>query len=170
MRASLVASARSEQTQAMQVTLDLVRELAAADHGLAVAVTLRRDGTPQASVVNAGVLDHPLRKEPVVAFVARGHTAKLRHLRERPRATLVFRAGWEWVSVEGDTELAGPDDLLEGLDPEEVRLLLRAIFLAAGGRHDDFEEYDRVMAAERRTAVLLHPTRVTTNPEHARHT
>lgn len=153
----------------MQANLDLVRELAAADHGLAVAVTLRRDGTPQASVVNAGVLDHPLRKEPVVAFVARSHTAKLRHLRERPRAILVFRAGWEWVSVEGDAELAGPDDILEGLDADEVRLLLRTIFIAAGGRHDDFEEYDRVMAAERRTAVLLDPARITSNAEHARH-
>ena len=148
----------------MQATLDLVRDLAAADHGLAVAVTLRGDGTPQASVVNAGVLDHPLRKDAVVAFVARAHTAKLRHLRQRPRATLVFRAGWEWVSVEGDAQLAGPDDVLEDMDANDVRLLLRAVFIAAGGRHDDFEEYDRVMAAERRTAVLIRPERITTNP------
>lgn len=146
----------------MRASLDLVRQLAAADHGLAVAVTLRTDGTPQASVVNAGVLDHPLRREPVVGFVARGRTAKLRHLRKRPYATLVFRAGWEWVAVEGDAELAGPDDPLDGMDSEALRLLLRAIFTAAGGTHDDFEEYDRVMVAERRTAVLVRPARVTT--------
>jgi PPOX class probable F420-dependent enzyme len=153
----------------MQANIDLVRKLAAADHGLAVAVTIRRNGTPQASVVNAGVLDHPLRSEPVVGFVARGGTAKLRHLRERPRATLVFRAGWEWVAVEGDAQLVGPDDAVDGIEADDVRLLLRAIFIAAGGQHDDFDEYDRVMAVERRTAVLVPPTRITTNPEYAGH-
>ncbi len=153
----------------MRANIDLVRELAAADHGLAVAATIRRNGTPQTSVVNAGVLDHPLRPEPVVGFVARGGTAKLRHLRERPWATLVFRAGWEWVAVEGDAELVGPDDALSGMEADDVRLLLREIFVAAGGQHDDFDEYDRVMAAERRTAVLVAPTRITTNPEYARH-
>lgn len=30
---------------------------------------------------------------------------------------------------------------------------------AAGGTHEDFDEYDRVMAAERRAAVLVRPTR-----------
>lgn len=97
----------------MRATLDLVRHLAAADHGLAVAVTLRSDGTPQASVVNADVLDHPVGGHAVVGFVARGATAKLRHLRQRRYATLVFRAGWEWAAVEGEAGLAGPDDPLE---------------------------------------------------------
>lgn len=87
--------------QAIDATLDLGR-LAAADHGLAVAVTIRPDGSAQTSVVNAGVLLHPLRDEPVVAFVARGSTATLRNLRERPRISMVFRAGWEWSAVEGD--------------------------------------------------------------------
>ena len=34
-------------------------------------------------------------------------------------------------------------------------------YVAAGGDHDDWDEYDRVMAAERRTAVLVVPRRVT---------
>jgi PPOX class probable F420-dependent enzyme len=146
-------------------TVDLVRELVVADHGLAVAVVLRDDGTPHVSVVNAGVLDHPVDGEPVVGFVARGSTVKLRLLRARPHATLVFRAGWRWVAVQGDAELAGPDDDLPGVDGEGVRLLLRDIFTAAGGQHEDFDEYDRVMAAERRVAVLVRPGRITTNPE-----
>ena len=148
----------------MPATLELVRELAAADQGLAVAVVVRADGTPHASVVNAGVLDHPADGEPVVGFVARGRAAKLRHLRARPLGTLVFRAGWRWVAVQGEAELAGPDDSLAGLDGEGVRRLLRDIFTAAGGQHEDFDEYDRVMAAERRTAVLVRPQRITTNP------
>jgi hypothetical protein len=40
--------------------LDLARELAARESGLAVAVTTRTNGLPRASVVNAGVLDHPV--------------------------------------------------------------------------------------------------------------
>jgi hypothetical protein len=62
--------------------------------------------------------------------------------------------------VEGRAELAGPDDPQSWLDPERLRLLLREIFQAAGGDHDDWAEYDRVMAEQRRTAVLIEPTRV----------
>ena len=72
--------------------LRLVREHGSADHWLAVLITSRGDGTPAPAVVNAGVLPHPVTGEPVVAFVARGATAKLTNLRRDPAATLVFRA------------------------------------------------------------------------------
>jgi hypothetical protein len=45
-----------------------------------------------------------------------------------------------------------------------LRLLLRDVFQAAGGTHDDYDTYDRVMAEERRAAVLITPRRVYTNP------
>ncbi len=140
--------------------LDRVRSFVGRDNGLVVVTTSRSDGSMQASVVNAGVLDHPVTGVQVLGLVAQGGSAKLRHLRTRPRATVTFRAGWEWITVEGTTELAGPDDPLDGVDAERLRLLLREIFTAAGGTHDDFDEYDRVMAAERRTAVLIRPDRV----------
>jgi PPOX class probable F420-dependent enzyme len=143
--------------------LELVRSLVPQDNGLAVVATTRKDGSVQASVVNAGVLPHPVDGSDVVGLVAAGGTAKLRNLRARARATVVFRAGWNWASVEGPVELAGPDDALEGVDPERLRLLLREVFTAAGGTHDDFDEYDRVMAEQRRTAVLVRPERVTSN-------
>ena len=146
--------------------LQLVARLGGAEHGLAVVVTQRRDGEPSPSVVNAGVLPHPLTGDPVVAFVAVGGTAKLANLRRHPRATLVFRAGWEWVAVAGPVDLAGPDDPLAGLDPGALPRLLRDIFHAAGGTHDDLDEYDRVMAAQRRAAVLVRPERFTTNPSY----
>ena len=38
---------------------------------------------------------------------------------------------------------------------------LRAVFIAAGGSHEDWAEHDRVVATERRTAVFIHPTRIT---------
>jgi PPOX class probable F420-dependent enzyme len=130
------------------------------DHGLCVVSTLRPDSTIQSSVVNAGVLAHPLTGAPAVGLVARGHSWKLANLRARPRATVVVRAGWEWVAAEGPADLAGPDDKLGDLDAERVRLLLREIFTAAGGTHDDWDTYDRVMAEEHRTAVLITPERV----------
>jgi hypothetical protein len=40
--------------------LALVRRIAAADHFLAVLVTVDAAGAPQVSLVNAGVLAHPL--------------------------------------------------------------------------------------------------------------
>ncbi|NIH84677.1 TIGR03618 family F420-dependent PPOX class oxidoreductase [Amycolatopsis granulosa] len=147
--------------------LRLVAELAAPERWLAVLVTARPSGRPAVSVVNAGILPHPVTGETVVAFVSRGRTRKLANLRERPHATLVFRSGWEWVSVSGPVELAGPDDDLPGLP--DLRTLLRDIYAAAGGVHPDLDEYDRAMAEDRRTAVLLRPERFTTNPPGTEH-
>jgi len=159
--------------------LELVARYGAAERWLAVLVTLRPDGDPSTSLVNAGILAHPVTGEQVVAFVSRGSTAKLANLRRRSRATLVFRAGWEWVAVTGPVELAGPDDDLPGLDPPagpqqpgdpgRVPGLLREVFHAAGGTHDDLAVYDEAMARERRTAVLLRPERFATNPPGAEH-
>jgi len=129
------------------------------DHGLVVVSTLRPDMTIQSSVVNAGVLAHPVTGEQVVGLVARGDSHRLAYLRARPRATVVVRAGWQWASVEGPVDLAGPDDPLPGVDAARLRVLLREIFTAAGGTHDDWPTYDRVMADERRVAVLVTPAR-----------
>lgn len=137
--------------------------VAAGDHGLCVASTLRADDTIHSSLVNAGVLSHPTRGHEVAAFVAIGGSRKLTHLRARPQATLTARAGWDWATVDGTVELIGPDDPYPGIDAEALRLLLRAIFTAAGGTHDDWTTYDRVMAEQRRTGVLITPGRVYSN-------
>jgi hypothetical protein len=129
------------------------------DHGLIVVSTARPDSTVHSSVVNAGVLPHPVTSEPVVGFVARGDARKLAYLRKGRRATIVIRAGWQWAGAEGSVELIGPDDPADGIDSERRRVLLRDVFTAAGGTHDDWPTYDAVMAAERRTAVLLRPER-----------
>jgi PPOX class probable F420-dependent enzyme len=144
-------------------SIDDVRRLVGAEHGLAVVCTARADGTVQASVVNAGVLDHPVTATPALAFVARGGTHKLAHLRRDPRATLVLRSGWEWVAVEGAVDLVGPDDPLVGFAAAALPQLLRDVFRAAGGTHDDWDTYDAVMAEEHRTAVLVRPDRVYSN-------
>lgn len=143
-------------------TLDEMAELAREGQGLAVVSTLRADGTIQSSLVNAGMLRHPLTDQPVLAFVTYGRV-KLANLRERPQLTTTFRAGWRWGTVEGHTQLIGPDDPHPEIDAERLRLLLREVFVAAGGSHDDWDEYDRVMAEQGRTVVLIQPTRIYSN-------
>ena len=138
--------------------------VAAGDQHLCVVATARADSTVQASLVSAGVMRHPARAGvDVVVFVAQGGTRKLANMRARPAMTVVARAGWEWVAVEGDAELIGPDDAFAGIDAEALRRLLRDAFEAAGGTHDDWDEYDRVMAEDRRAVVLVTPTRVYSN-------
>jgi len=143
-------------------TLSDVAEIAGREQYLAVISTVRADGSVQASLVNAGFLDHPLTGEPVLAFVTYGR-AKLGNLRNRPRLAATFRSGWQWATVEGAAELIGPHDPHDAFDAERLRLLLRDIFVAAGGTHDDWDEYDRTMVADGRGAVLVKPDRVYSN-------
>jgi hypothetical protein len=110
-------------------------------------------------VVNAGALPHPVTGEDAVGFVARG-IRKLGHLRSDPRATIVARAGWRWAGVEGTVDIFGPDDPHPEVDDEALRLLLRQVFVAAGGTHDDWDAYDKALADERSAAVFISPTRV----------
>lgn len=130
------------------------------DHGLCVVSMTRPDASIHSSLVNAGVLAHPSTGEPAVGAVLRGDTRKLTYLRERPRLTVTVRVGWRWVTVEGDVTIIGPDDPAAGFDALRLATLLREVFTAAGGTHEDWDEYDRVMAQERRAAVLMTPDRV----------
>jgi PPOX class probable F420-dependent enzyme len=145
-------------------TITQFAELVPLDHGLSVVVTRRADLTPLTTVVNAGVLAHPVTGDPVVAFVSAGAARKLVHLRADPTITVVVRAGWQWAAVEGTAELIGPDDPHPAVDADRLRLLLREVFEAAGGTHGDWATYDEVMRAERRTAVLVRPRRTYSNP------
>jgi PPOX class probable F420-dependent enzyme len=143
-------------------TLDEAAALGLTEQGLAVVSTLRADSTIQSSLVNAGAMAHPLSGVPVLAFVTYGKV-KLANLRERPQLTTTFRSGWKWATVEGRAELIGPDDSNSEVDAERLRLLLREVFIAAGGAHDNWDEYDRTMREQGRTAVLIEPTRVYSN-------
>ncbi|HWD52024.1 MAG TPA: TIGR03618 family F420-dependent PPOX class oxidoreductase [Acidimicrobiales bacterium] len=143
-------------------TLQDVIEIGGQDSFLAVVSTRRSDDTLQSSVVNAGVLAHPVDGTEVVGFVTYGR-AKLANLRTRPQLSVTFRAGWQWATVEGRAEVIGPDDPHPEIDADGLRLLLRSVFAAAGGTHDDWDAYDRTMAEQRRTAVLVRPSRIYSN-------
>ncbi len=146
----------------MTIDLSAARALVAQDHGLATVTVVRADGTPHSSMVNAGVLDHPLTGEPVVGYVTYGKV-KLANLRARPATAVLWRVGWQWAGVEGPAQLIGPDDPADGIDAERLRLLLREVFTACGGTHDDWDAYDTAMREERRVAVLVTPTRTLGN-------
>ena len=137
--------------------------LARGESGLAIVSTARADGSIQSSLVNVGLLAHPHDGTEALGFVTYGKV-KLANLRARPQLAITFRNGWQWATVEGRAELAGPDDAAPWLaDGDQLRLLLREVFTAAGGTHDNWPEYDRVMAEERRAVVLIEPTRVYSN-------
>jgi PPOX class probable F420-dependent enzyme len=138
--------------------LSTVRSFVEKD-SLAVVSSLHSDGSIHSSVVNAGVLRHPVRNVEVVGFVTYGRV-KLANLRRRPEATVTFRNGPAWIAVEGRADILGPEDESAEFDPQGLPQLLREVFSAAGGTHDDWDEYDRVMKKQKRAAVLIEPRRV----------
>ncbi|MGI9602249.1 MAG: pyridoxamine 5'-phosphate oxidase [Acidimicrobiales bacterium] len=143
--------------------LDDVRSFLVDEHGLAVVSTTQIDGRVLSSVANFGVIDHPVTGEASVAFVSAGGAARLTHIRRGSPVTVAIRRGWRWLSVTGPADIIGPDDLPKAIGSEALRLLLRSVFEAAGGTHDDFDEYDRAMAEDRRAAVFVQPDRILGN-------
>jgi len=130
-----------------------------------VVVTYRSDSTAHVSVVNAGVLDHLVSGEPVVGFVVQGGgRKKLENLRDRPRATVVFRSDWDWVAVEGDVDLVGPDDRGCVPWPDAIAVFREVYSAAIGGSADDWAERDDAIEQEHHAVVLVRPTRVYSNP------
>ena len=117
----------------------------------AVVTSIAPSGAAQSTIVRAG----PYLGR--MSFVVRGDTTKLRNLGQNPHCTvLTVTPDWRrYATVEGRAELRTPDNT----DAEELRLLLREVFAAAGGTHDNWEEFDRVMKEERRAAVLVTPER-----------
>ncbi len=145
-------------------TIDDMRRFLADEHGLATVSTTQADGRILSSVVNAGVMAHPVSGVECVALVSRGDAARLGHIRRGSEVTVLARRGWTWRAVTGTADIIGPDDAEHPsgttFDAEALRLLMREVYQAAGGDHDDYDEYDRVMAAERRAAVFVQPDRV----------
>ena len=118
-------------------------------HHRGVVTTHRRSGPAQMSILTSGPF------QDGAGFVVRGNTAKLANLKRDPRCT-VLTVSSEWrsyVVIDGTAELHTWDNT----DPQELRLLLREVYKAAGGDHPDYEEFDRVMREERRAAVVVKP-------------
>ena len=132
--------------------------------GLVTVSTTQVDGKVLSSVVNCGMIEHPLTGATCVAFVSGSRAARLKHIDRGSQVTITARRGWAWSSVTGPADLIRPEQVPETIDKEQMRLLLREVFHAAGGVHDDLEEYDRAMAQEGRVVVCVTPERVLGNP------
>ena len=143
--------------------IEEVRAYLAKEHGLATVSTTQADGRVLSSVANCGVINHPITGAPCVALVSVGGAARLGHVRRGSQITIAIRRHWAWRSVTGPADIIGAGDLPDGLDTEALRLLLREVFQAASGTHDDFDEFDRVMADEGRVAVFVAPERILGN-------
>ena len=144
-------------------SIDDVQRFLGHETGLATVSTIQKDGRILSSVVNCGVLPHPITQELCVAFVSAGNAARLKHIERGSEVTVAIRREWKWVSVSGEADLFGPEYLPENFDPEQLRILLRDVFISAGGVHDDFEEYDKVMASDKRVAVCVSIERIRGN-------
>ncbi len=117
-----------------------------------VFTTFRRDGMPQQSLVTVGMLDGGL------AFTTRSRNAKALNLGRDPRCAmmLVSPDRRRFAVLDGEADVLGPHNL----DAESLRLKLREVFVAAGGRHENWDEYDRAMAEQGRVAITLRPSRI----------
>ncbi len=132
--------------------------------GLATVSTTQVDGKVLSSVVNCGIIQHPLTGATCVAFVSGSNAARLKHIDRGSQVTISVRRGWAWSSVTGPADLIRPENLPDSIDTEKMRLLLREVFHAAGGVHDDLEEYDRAIAEEGRVVICVIPERILGNP------
>ncbi len=144
--------------------IETVKNHLAEETGLATVSTVQADGRVLTTVVNCGMIEHPITGDTCVAFVSGSNAARLKHIERGSQVTVSVRRGWVWSSVTGPADLIKSESLPEGIDSEKMRLLLREVFHAAGGVHDDLEEYDKAMAAEKRAVVCVSPDRILGNP------
>ncbi|MEV6757449.1 PPOX class F420-dependent oxidoreductase [Streptomyces sp. NPDC051214] len=116
---------------------------------LGVLATIKADGRPQLSPV----MPSYDRSAGVIRISTTAKTAKFANLRRDPRAALEVTSadGRAWATAEGDATLIGP-----GTDPQgpEVQALVD-YYRAAAGEHPDWDEYRRVMVADRRVLITL---------------
>ena len=123
-----------------------------------VITTFRPDGTAQTSIVVCGA--SPFDGDEAAIFVTvRGSSYKVRNLRRNSRCNVMAVADdWrQFAVVEGAATLTD----YRNTDAEEMRVKLRAAFMACGDKeHPDWEEYDRAMVAQDAVIVVVQPERV----------
>jgi PPOX class probable F420-dependent enzyme len=110
----------------------------------AILLTTRRDGTPQASPVTAGI-----DAEGRIVVSTYPERAKVANARRDPGGSaIVLSDDWngEWVQVWGTLEVL---DLPDALDP------LVEYFRSISGEHPDWSEYRNAMVAQGKSLIRL---------------
>lgn len=122
-------------------------------HHRSVLATTRRDGSPQLSLVTAGV------DGDTVVVSTRETANKTKNLRRQPRASLlVFTDAFygDWVQVDGPVEIVSLPEAMGGLV---------TYYRQISGEHPDWDEYRAAMERDRR--VLLRMTIERAGPDTA---
>lgn len=121
---------------------------------LGVLATIKKDGRPQLSPVTPF---YDRETDTILVSIAEGR-AKTANLRRDPRAALEVTGEdpRTWATAEGTAELIGPSD-----DPHSAEVdALVEYYRSAAGEHPDWEDYRRVMVADRRVLLRLHVAKV----------
>lgn len=118
---------------------------------LGILATQRRDGRPQLSNIVFTLGD-----DGVVRISVTDGRAKTANLRRTPLATLHVPGDdhWSYLVVDADAELSPV-----AADPNDATVEeLVAMYRAAQGEHEDWDDFRRAMVADGRLVVRLTPT------------
>jgi PPOX class probable F420-dependent enzyme len=132
----------------MAVTIDQALKFIS-DNSHAVLVTRRRDGSPQMSPLNAGVLDDR------IVISSRTMLAKVHNIRRDPAVSLLVMTDafyGQWVQVDGAAEI------IDQSQPGTLDLLVD-VYRAIAGEHPDWDEYREAMVKDERVVIELRPER-----------
>ena len=113
-----------------------------------VLATLRKDGTPQMSPVDAAVVD-----DGTVVISSRETAYKVKNLRRDPRAWLCVLSPQfygQWVQLEGTVEIQSLPDAMEPLVDYYRRL---------SGEHPDWDDYRAAMVRDQRCLIRVTVTK-----------
>ena len=114
----------------------------------AIVITVRSDGSPQASPVTCGVDD--AGRIVIATYPMR---AKARNARRDPRVSVVVLSddfGGAWVQVDGDAEVI---DVPEAVEP------LVGYYRSVAGEHPDWAEYRAAMMRQGKSLLRVTPRR-----------
>ena len=117
------------------------------NHDRTVICTRRRDGRPQMSPVNSGLVDG------AVCISSRAPLAKVRNIRRDPQVSvLIFTNEFfgSWVQIDGRAEIVDQPDALD---------LLETVYRTIAGEHPDWYEYRQAMIRDERVVIRIHPER-----------
>jgi len=112
----------------------------------ALVITVRADGSPQASPVTCGVDE--AGRIVVATYPSR---AKTRNARKDPRVSVVVLSddfGGPWVQIDGDAEVI---DSSEAVEP------LVSYYRAIAGEHPDWAEYRAAMLRQGKSLLRVTP-------------
>jgi len=129
-------------------TMDLADALAfVAGHDRTVLTTRRRDGRPQMSPVNSGLVDG------AGCISSRAPLAKVRNIRRDPEVSVLILSSeffGTWVQIDGRAEI---------IDQPAALDLLETVYRTIAGEHPNWDEYRQAMVRDERVVIRIVPER-----------